>query len=198
MNPRAVDRAERRGQLVAAAAGVFAERGVTATSVADIVRAAGVAQGTFYLYFTTKDDVVLAVVEDMAERLSAVFSSVLQPPGGTPVERLRALGRGFADLSGEQSLVNMAEFINRPENLSLHDRFAERFLPRLVPLLEEVIRDGVADGSFDVPDVSAAAWFILGGLRSLELAGTPLEEMPAALEGAIGMALRVLGSSEPA
>ena len=51
-------------------------KGVSATSVDDIVSAAGVAKGTFYLYFATKDDVVNAVasslVESVAQRIEAI------------------------------------------------------------------------------------------------------------------------------
>ena len=195
MSPRTVDRAARRAELVAAAARVFAERGVNATSVADIVRAAGVAQGTFYLYFESKDDVILAVVEDVAEQLMAGFVQVIQAPG-TPVERLRLLVDGFADRSRDASVTDVAAFIHRPENVSLHDRFAEKFVPRLLPLVEGVIRDGVADGSFDVPDPRAAAWFVLGGLRAIELAGTPMADMPDALEESLRLALRALGARE--
>ena len=71
MSPRTVDRTARRSQLVAAATEVFGEKGVSGATVADIVRAAGVAQGTFYLHFESKDDVIVAVVADVADRLLA-------------------------------------------------------------------------------------------------------------------------------
>jgi len=196
VSPRTTDRAARRAGLVSAAARVFAERGVNDTSVSDIVRMAGVAQGTFYLYFESKDDVILAVAEDVAEQMMTGFAQAVQAPG-TPVERLRALVGGFADRSQDESVADVAAFIHRPENVSLHDRFAEQFVPRLLPVVEGLIRDGIADGSFDVPDPRAAAWFILGGLRSVELAGTPMDEMPAALEEALRLSLRVLGSRRP-
>lgn len=48
----------RREELMAAAQGLFLDKGFANTSVADIVSAAGVAKGTFYLYFETKDDVL--------------------------------------------------------------------------------------------------------------------------------------------
>jgi len=52
MSPRPrADREARRSELAQVAARVFAERGVAGTAVSDIVTAAGVAQGTFYLYF---------------------------------------------------------------------------------------------------------------------------------------------------
>lgn len=64
MSPRPhVDRAVKRAELAGAAARVFGERGVAGTAVSDIVKAAGVAQGTFYPYFDSKDDVLLAVAE---------------------------------------------------------------------------------------------------------------------------------------
>lgn len=194
MAPRTVDRIARRAAIVSAATRVFAERGVSATSVADIVGVAGVAQGTFYLYFDTKDDVILAVVGEVAERLLVAVSAELTDPGIAPAERLTGLNRVLASLSQDSSLTDVAAFIHRPENQRLHDRFAEAFLLRLVPLLEQTIADGVADGSFDVPDARAAAWFVLGGLRSIELAGTEVADMPAALDEASRLALRTLGA----
>lgn len=194
MSPRKVDRAARRSELVAAATGLFAERGVTGTSVADIVRAAGVAQGTFYLYFETKDEVILAVVEEIAERMLAAVSTELGRADLDPAERLTGFARTLAALSRDSSLTDVADFIHRPENQRLHDRLTEHFLPRLAPLIEQTILDGVADGSFDVEDARAAAWFVLGGLRSIELAGTPLADMPAALEVSSRLTLRTLGA----
>jgi AcrR family transcriptional regulator len=52
--------ADRRTSLLEAAERVLTERGLSAT-VADITEAAGVAKGTFYLYFSTKEDVIRAV-----------------------------------------------------------------------------------------------------------------------------------------
>jgi AcrR family transcriptional regulator len=54
----------RRRDLLAAAARCFSRNGFHATTTADIVREAGVSQGTFYLYFSTKDDVIAALADD--------------------------------------------------------------------------------------------------------------------------------------
>jgi hypothetical protein len=47
-----------------------------------------------------------------------------------------------------------------------------------------------------VDDAAAAAWFVLGGLQSVERAGTPVAELPAGLERALALALRALGVRE--
>jgi TetR/AcrR family transcriptional regulator, fatty acid metabolism regulator protein len=196
MSPRTVDRTARRAELVNAARSTFSASGVESTSIADIVRAAGVAQGTFYLYFESKDEVIVAVVEQIADQLMETLAAALGDGGRTPEERLLRIGSVFADVSQDRDLTDIEGFIHRPENQRLHDRFAERFLPRLVPFVEEVIRDGVEDGSFDVPDPHAATWFVLGALRGIELAGTPTSELPAALDGSVRLALRALGSAD--
>jgi AcrR family transcriptional regulator len=61
--------ADRRGQLLEAARTVFAKKGFEAATVAEIVGHAGVAQGTFYLYFPGKEALAGAFAEDMGERL---------------------------------------------------------------------------------------------------------------------------------
>ncbi|MDP1809023.1 MAG: TetR/AcrR family transcriptional regulator [Actinomycetota bacterium] len=55
---------DRRAELLAAAAEVFVAKGFHDAKVSDVVTAAGVAQGTFYLYFKTKADVLLQLVND--------------------------------------------------------------------------------------------------------------------------------------
>ena len=60
---------DRRAQLLDAAIAVFAEHGYNSAKVSDIVQHAGVAQGTFYLYFKSKREVLLALVERFCDTL---------------------------------------------------------------------------------------------------------------------------------
>jgi AcrR family transcriptional regulator len=62
---------ERRAALLKAAREVLAEKGLDAAKVSDIVARAGVAQGTFYLYFPSKHSLVLALAEDMDRHILA-------------------------------------------------------------------------------------------------------------------------------
>ena len=57
---------ERKAEMIAAAAKLFAQQGFVRTSVAEIVTEVDVGKGLFYYYFTTKDDMVKAVVEGFA------------------------------------------------------------------------------------------------------------------------------------
>lgn len=206
MTPRIVDRTARRAELASAAARVFAERGVANTPVSEIVKAAGVAQGTFYLYFESKDDVVIAVaqhlVEEMVARIEAAAqrhdASTAEQRDASAVERMLALGNLLSTFRNDPSATELVAILHHPESHALHDRLAEKLVQQLVPLVESIVEQGVAEGTFDVKDTHAAAWFVLGGLQSTELMGTPPDAMPAALAAATQLALRALGYREGA
>jgi TetR/AcrR family fatty acid metabolism transcriptional regulator len=191
-----MDPATRRAELASAAAACFAERGVANTTVSDIVKAAGVAQGTFYLYFDTKDDVVLAVVDQIGAQMVTEIEAAVGAAGATALDKFLGLRDVLISFDGDDAAIALVDFIHRPENRPLHDRLAEHLVPALMPLVESIVSQGVAEGVFDVPDTRAAAWFVMSGLQSVELAGTPAAEMPAAIESATQLALRALGYRE--
>lgn len=193
--PRA-DKAAKRAELAAAAAAVFAERGVANTAVSDIVKAASVAQGTFYLYFKTKEEVVGAVVEQMVNSLITAIDAALSDKDATAIRKFRNLTAAFISLSSDAAHQDLADFVHRPENRALHHRLTEHLAERLSTVVEAIIVQGVEEGFFDVDDAGMAAWFVLGGLQSAEVRGLPAAEMSAALEQVTELALRALGYSE--
>jgi AcrR family transcriptional regulator len=72
VSARAGARNDRRSQLLAAARVVFAKKGYDSATVAEIVARAGVAQGTFYLYFPGKEALAGAFAEELAERFAVL------------------------------------------------------------------------------------------------------------------------------
>ena len=73
----------RRRQLLNAAIRVFAKRGFRAAGVSDIVQAAGVARGTFYLYFEGKAQAFMAIADDFYDRLEQAIEIDDPPSAGT-------------------------------------------------------------------------------------------------------------------
>ena len=111
--------AARREQILSAARLVFDEKGYESATVSEIVSAAGVAQGTFYLYFPSKRDVVLALakrpMELIAERVqasmssSATFETMIRGLVRTGFE----IGREYADLCRLSHMGGEASEITR-------------------------------------------------------------------------------------
>jgi AcrR family transcriptional regulator len=93
MSPKRVDRAARREEILAAAVRVFARKGFAATRIEDVAAAAGVGKGSVYLYFDSRDALLVAAFE----ALSGASREVLERARtGTapPLERLADLVRG--------------------------------------------------------------------------------------------------------
>lgn len=194
---RRSDREARRLQLLAGAKQAFAEKGVAGATVSDIAQAAGLAQGTLYLYFDSKDDVVNAVVEQMVDSMvDSVDRAVTETQTGV-VDRFIALRDALMATADGPAGQELVEFYHRPENAPVHRRMAERIGPRLIPIVERIVADGVAEGVFVADDPKVAAWFVLGGLQALESAATDANAMPAAIAAVTDLALRALGCGAP-
>jgi AcrR family transcriptional regulator len=84
----------RRDELLDAAAKLFAKRGILETTVADIAEEAGVAKGTFYLYYPSKDHCIAALKRRLADELVDRFLGALAP-------YYDMLARGEADIDVE-------------------------------------------------------------------------------------------------
>src|ERR671932_533964 len=85
-----LERGDKRGAILRAATDVFASRGFFNAQVADVARAAGVAAGTVYLYFRSKDDLLVSIFDrTMREWIEEGRAAVA--PLEDPVERLRTI-----------------------------------------------------------------------------------------------------------
>src|SRR5271167_684787 len=85
--PRGGDKRER---ILDAAVRVFAKKGFYATRVSEVARAAGVADGTIYLYFKSKDELLVSLFEDRVERLLSFLETELPKRRGAS-EKLRRI-----------------------------------------------------------------------------------------------------------
>jgi len=83
-------REERRGQILDAAARVFARKGLTGARIADIAAAGEMSQGLIFRYFASKEEVFAAVVEDALQSTIGLAQAALQQPC-SPLEKLRWL-----------------------------------------------------------------------------------------------------------
>src|ERR1700733_14035506 len=118
----------RRQQILDAALRFFSRDGFHATTTADIVRESGVSQGTLYLYFAGKDDIVVALADDRHQR-EAFLNAVAQSERD-PVQGLLALielhGRGLGEdgrLEGRRvGVQGWAEALRNPR---IHDSVVE-------------------------------------------------------------------------
>lgn len=95
----------RRQAILAAALRCFSRDGFHATTTADIVRESGVSQGTLYLYFSTKDDIIAALADD--RRQGEALLNALARAEQSPVEGLATLIELYGRSLGDPNLTDV-------------------------------------------------------------------------------------------
>src|SRR5215813_3255624 len=140
-------RGEKREAILRAATDVFAGRGFFSAQVADIARAAGVAAGTVYLYFKSKDDLLVSIFDrSMREGLTLGRAAVADLDD--PRERLRRLARGhLARLGGDRNLAIVFQ-VELRQSTKFMERFSSTLLRDYLGLIREAIADGQRAGLF--------------------------------------------------
>ncbi|MCL2724029.1 MAG: TetR/AcrR family transcriptional regulator [Polyangiaceae bacterium] len=158
---------DKRDRILQAAVRVFAKNGFHATRVSDVARAAGVADGTIYLYFRSKEDVLVSLFEDRVEKLLASMKGEkLQ----TAPERLHAvIDMQLGLLAEEREMAEIITVILRQSTQMLKELAAPKFNAYL-DAIAHIISDGQASGDFR-NDVSPhiAARVIFGALDGVTL-----------------------------
>ncbi|MEA5089810.1 TetR/AcrR family transcriptional regulator [Solidesulfovibrio sp.] len=186
---------ERREEFLDAARELFEERGVDATSVSDIIEKVGVAKGTFYWHFKSKE----ALLDALAERLTARFLESLPPilaaPDRNALEKLRALWEIHE--RDRHSQPGLRQYFHKPENLLLHQKQRELEHRALKPLLASIIAQGNREGVFTVtcPETTADFLIMAQGLRIHPSRDRAATESDARHAGFREILERVLGTA---
>src|SRR5262249_33464860 len=157
----------KRDAILRAAIDVFAARGYFNAQVADVARAAGVAAGTVYLYFKSKDDLLVSIFErSMRESLTAGRAAVADL--NDPRERLRRLARGhLARLGGDRNLAIVFQ-VELRQSTKFMERFSSSHLRDYLGLIREAIADGQRSGIFrDDIKATVAAKMLFGALDEM-------------------------------
>lgn len=126
----------------------FLAQGVDGASLRAIAKDAGTSIGMVYYYFPTKDDLFLAIVEEVYERLLSDLSVALAPDAPVP-ERIRRLYERIGRLDAEETLVVRLVLREALVSSARLERIVERFQRGHIPLVLRTIADGVKDGTFD-------------------------------------------------
>jgi AcrR family transcriptional regulator len=149
VNEVARPKSDLSSKIVDAARRRFLRDGVEGASLRGIAQDAGTNIGMVYYYFKTKDDLFLAVVEDVYAGLLEEFMSALSARELPPEARLLRLferAAAFDDRELEVARLILREALVSSERLA---RVARRFEQGHVPLMIEVVLEGLQQGRFD-------------------------------------------------
>jgi len=137
----------KRDAILRAAIDVFADRGYFNAQVADVARAAGVAAGTVYLYFRSKDDLLISIFE-RGMRVALEEGRALVAAIEDPRERLRQFARLHLRRLGHDRNLAVVFQVELRQSTKFMERLSSTLLRDYLGLIRDAISDGQKEGVF--------------------------------------------------
>ncbi|NLL78643.1 MAG: TetR/AcrR family transcriptional regulator [Clostridiales bacterium] len=143
---------ERKNEIIETAARLFAMKGYEQCSVNDILNAIGIAKGTFYHYFKSKEEVLDAVIGQASGLILERVREVVQNADLSPEEKLLQI---FLSMNVEDKMEEgLLEEMHRTENALMHQKSLVSIVTMMAPFLTRVVQEGNEKGVFhaDFPE----------------------------------------------
>lgn len=161
----------RRQEIIDTALKLFGEKGYEKTSITDIAKAIGVAQGLCYRYFPSKEALFDSAIEQYADVLLEQFGSY----GKDDDKTLRQIIEEMPSTIEEQDTKYYSVF-HGAENKKFHDQLALKVCEKLVPLVEKLLYRAKQKGEILFDDLQTAARFCVYGQLGILLADDMTQE----------------------
>jgi len=154
---------ERRSEIIDAAEMLFTTKGYASTTINDILKEVGIAKGTFYYYFQSKEEVMDAVVMRFIEMGVKAARNIACDPNMKAPEKLFQII--MAQRPDPQSDGNkkeeMIDELHEIDNAEMHQKSLVETILKLTPVLTKVIEQGIEEGSFQTPYPRETVEFLL-------------------------------------
>jgi AcrR family transcriptional regulator len=175
-----VEREERRNQILECAKRLFSEKGYHATTVADIIEAAKIARGTFYLYFESKRGIFEALLEHLFSLLQGKVKRIDVSAGTleSVVEQVHTNVDGIIGIfiaQREMTKILLSEAVGLDAGF---DRKLFDFYNRLNMMLRLSLERGIAMGILRPFDVRVVSSSILGSVKEVMYHYVMGDELP--------------------
>lgn len=143
------DAEERRNEILDAADELFAQKGFDGTSTNDILEKVGIARGTLYYHFKSKEDIMDALIERYSVRLIGAAQEIAADKSIPVVERIIRviMALNISDGSSQEIM----EHIHKPQNALMHQKIQKVLINGVTPILADIIREGITQGLFNTP-----------------------------------------------
>lgn len=184
---------ERRNEILDAAERLFGTKGYDHTSTNDILNEVGIARGTLYYHFKSKEDILDAMIERITQRLIARARGISRQKEIPFLQRF-TLVIGALNVDGPLGNEIM-KLVHKPQNALMHQKMQERMLAGVNPLITELIEEGIESGIFktDYPAEAVEMMMLYSNTVFDALAEHSEEELHKKAEAFIYNVERLLG-----
>lgn len=138
---------ERRNEILDVADELFAQKGYDKTSTTDILEKVGIARGTLYYHFKSKEDIMNALIERYHARVFDTAQKIAIDKSISVKERIILVVMALDISKGNGNKI--IEHIHQPQNALMHQKIKEVILSSVTPILTGIIREGIEQGLFN-------------------------------------------------
>lgn len=144
------DHESRRKEILETAQQLFYQKGYEQTSIQDLLTAIGIAKGTFYHYFSSKQALLEELVEHLADQNVALVAQLVSDEELDALQKLHQIFLQSNRWRAEQKhfVLSAMQAYYREENLRLRHALVNSTTARMIPLLTQVVEQGMAEGVF--------------------------------------------------
>lgn len=142
---------ERKNEILDAADTLFGQKGFDGTSTNDILEKVGIARGTLYHHFKSKEDIMDALIDRYTVRLLDRAQAIALDKSIPVIERIIRVVMSL-NISGDgESSKEIMEHIHKPQNALMHQKIHKVIINGVPPILTNIIREGIEQGLFSTP-----------------------------------------------
>jgi len=185
----------RRSEILAAAYQLFVRDGYDATTVNAILLAIGLSKGAFYHHFESKEEVMHALAQQVAEEMRAKLAPIVSRADLSPLEKLNLLFGASTQYKKEHAPIARAaaDVYCREENIRLRTRLVAEAMATIAPLYARILDEGMRDGTFEIehPEETARLLMHLGTFLH-DSWGDAMKRATTDLAGAVALVRRQL------
>ena len=187
----------RKREILVVARELFVKQGYDQTSVNDILKIVDIAKGTFYYYFSSKKEVLEAIILDIVVEGAKRAANILKDKSIPLVNRIMmAIMAQAPEFEGADEIK---EELHKVDNTKLEQLYLRAMLKRMTPILQEPVSEGIDRGIFhmEYPTECIESILLLGHMMfDCDTFEWKMEEYPKKIQAFLCNAERMLGTKE--
>ena len=190
------DAAERKNEILDAAEELFAARGYEETSTGDILDRVGIARGTLYYHFRSKEEILDALIGRISQTLIARAGKAAEDKSVPVVERIVRTIASLNLETGESSIGHeVLEQVHKPQNALMHQKMQQSLLDGVVPVISSLVEEGNTEGIFhtDYPRETTEMLVLYSSIAFDSRFGLTPEQMTCRIQAFIHNTEKLLG-----
>ncbi|MBP2643092.1 MAG: TetR family transcriptional regulator [Firmicutes bacterium] len=154
---------ERKNEIMDAAQNLFESKGYEETSVNDIIQKVGIAKGTFYYYFKSKEEIMDAVVDREMDIQLQHIMKIIDDKSCNALIKLKNIIRD--NVKRYSRRIELLGYLHKKENIVMHQKSLVQSVKKFAPVLSKIIQQGIDEKLFNTRYPLEVTEFLLVGMN---------------------------------